>query len=455
MKSYEQYKRIIRLLAAMAILALEMSIYWIAWIAYFSEKAGTPFFKKGDWLMLAVYGILLLFFSCMYGGLRIGYLEKGNVLYSQILSITLVNMITYLQIALLAKKFLSVVPFFFMFICDVVVICIWTILANRIFQNLFPPRRLLLIYGNRPSLTLMTKMEGRKDRYEICEVMHIDEGQSVILPKIDAYDGVIICDVPSSQRNAVLKYCYGKSVRVYMTPKISEILTRSAEEIHLFDTPLLLVRSGHLTIEQQFMKRGIDIILSMLTLVVTSPFIVLTALAIKCCDGGPVLYKQQRLTMGGKRFYIYKFRSMYIDAEKDGVARLSSVGDDRITPVGRIIRKVRLDELPQLFNIIRGEMSIVGPRPERPEIAEQYKKEMPEFDYRLKVKAGLTGYAQIYGKYNTTPYDKLKLDLSYIQNYSIMLDIKLMIMTVKILFLKESTEGIVSGQATASPKGKP
>ena len=141
---------------------------------------------------------------------------------------------------------------------------------------------------------------------------------------------------------------------------------------------------------------------------------------------------------------------MRIDAEKDGVARLASAGDSRITRVGNFIRKVRLDELPQLFNILKGDMSIVGPRPERPEIAKQYESEMPEFSYRLRVKAGLTGYAQIFGKYNTTPYDKLKLDLHYIQNYSLMLDVKLMIQTVKILFMKESTEGIAAGQTTAT-----
>lgn len=450
MKSYDKYKRIIRLLAASFILALETGIYWWAWIHYFSDKAGSPFFRKGDWLMTAVYGILLLFFSRMYGGLRIGYLEKGNVMYSQMLSITLVNVITYLQIALLAKRFLSVVPFILLYICDIIIVCIWTLVTNRIFQKLFPPRKVLLIYGNRPSLTLMDKMECRKDRYEICEILHIDMGMENLQKKIIRYDGVIICDVPSTVRNGLLKYCYSQSIRVYLTPKISDILTRSAEEINLFDTPLLLVRNGEMNVEQQVVKRFMDVVISAMALTVASPFMLLTGIAIKCCDKGPIFYKQKRLTMNGREFYVYKFRSMYIDAEKDGIARLALKGDSRITPVGKFIRKTRLDELPQLFNILRGDMSLVGPRPERPEIAEEYKKFMPEFDYRLKVKAGLTGYAQIYGKYNTTPYDKLKLDLTYIQNHSIMLDIKLIILTVKIIFMKDSTEGIAEGQITAT-----
>ena len=139
-----------------------------------------------------------------------------------------------------------------------------------------------------------------------------------------------------------------------------------------------------------------------------------------------------------------------MDAEKDGIARLSAEGDVRVTPVGKIIRRTRIDELPQLFNILKGDMSLVGPRPERPQIAEEYRQYMPEFDYRLKVKGGLTGFAQIYGKYNTTPYDKLKLDLMYIENYSFRLDLKLILVTLKVIFMKESTEGVAEGQITAT-----
>ena len=450
MKSYEQYKRLIRFCTSIVILVVEVGIYWITWETYFSEAAGTPFFRKGDWLMMAVYSLMLLFFSRMYGGLKIGYLERGNVLYSQVLSVILVNMFTYLQIALLAKGFLNPLPFLLMFIVQVMAIGIWTYLANRLFEKLFPPRQMLLIYGNRPSLTLMDKMNCRKDRYQIKGMAHIENGLKIIEQMISEYDAVVICDVPSSIRNPILKYCYGQRKRVYMTPKISDILVRSAEDINLFDTPLIMSRNGRMSIEQAFFKRVMDIGIAGIVCVITLPLMAVTALAIKMQDGGPVLYKQKRLTLEGHEFYVYKFRSMKVDAEKDGVARLASAEDNRITPVGQFIRKVRLDELPQLFNILKGDMSIVGRRPERPEIAKQYEAEIPEFEYRLRVKAGLTGYAQIFGKYNTTPYDKLKMDLHYIQNYSLMLDVKLMIQTVKILFMKESTQGIAMGQTTAA-----
>ena len=175
----------------------------------------------------------------------------------------------------------------------------------------------------------------------------------------------------------------------------------------------------------------------------------LTAIAIKLYDGGPVFYKQVRCTEGAKQFKILKFRSMKVDAEKDGKARLASKNDSRITPIGRFIRATRIDELPQLLNILKGDMSFIGPRPERPEIIEQYMEEMPEFMFRMKVKAGLAGYAQVYGKYNTTPYDKLKLDLAYIENYSIWLDLKLLLLTLKVVLKPESTEGVDQSQTTA------
>ena len=268
----------------------------------------------------------------------------------------------------------------------------------------------------------------------------------------NGYDGVILWDIPAQIRNKLYKYCFGVGIRVYIMPKIPDILIKGADQLHLFDTPILLTREYVLSFEQRLAKRVIDFVCALLLCIIASPIMLLTAIAIKAYDRGPVFYKQIRCTRDMKEFYILKFRSMRVDAEKDGVARLAAKNDDRITPVGRFIRMVRIDELPQLFNILKGEMTFIGPRPERPEIIMQYMEGMPEFIFRTKVKAGLAGYAQVYGKYNTTPYDKLKLDLFYIENYSIWLDIKLMLLTLKILFRPESTEGVDNSQTTALKK---
>ena len=294
----------------------------------------------------------------------------------------------------------------------------------------------------------MQKISTREDKYQICNIIHYGEGLDAIMDLIHNYDAMIIGDIPAHERNQLLKMCFGQGIRTYTVPKISDIINRSSDNLNLFDTPLLLSRNEGLKIEQLFCKRLLDIVCSAIGLILTSPFFLVIAVMIKATDRGPVFYKQVRLTKDRKEFMIYKFRTMIQDAEKDGHARLAANDDDRILPVGKFLRATRLDELPQLINILKGEMSLVGPRPERPELAAEIEKELPEFAYRLKVKSGLTGYAQIYGKYNTTAYDKLKLDLTYIRNYSFFLDLKLMIMTPKIMLMKESSEGVIEHDAS-------
>ena len=298
-----------------------------------------------------------------------------------------------------------------------------------------------MLYQEYEPSDMLRKVKARKDRYLIKDVVSVDREWNEIVDIIDQSEAIMIYDVHSELRNKIVKYCYEKDVRLYITPKISDVLIRSSENIHLFDSPLLLLRNNGLSFEEKLIKRLIDIIVSLVVIVVTSPIMLVIAIAIKAYDRGPVFFKQKRCTLNGKVFEIHKFRSMIVDAEKEGLSVPASEKDPRITPIGNIIRATRLDELPQIFDILSGNMSLVGPRPERIEHVEKYTKDIPEFAYRLKVKGGLTGYAQIFGKYNTTAYDKLKLDLMYIQNYSILLDIKLILMTIKIVFMKESTEG--------------
>ena len=304
------------------------------------------------------------------------------------------------------------------------------------------------IKGNHDN-SLAEKFTARNDKYNIAGEISYDADIESISTVVDDYDAVLINDVPSETRNKILKVCFAKGKRVYITPKISDIIMRSTDMLAVFDTPLVLANNSPISITERIIKRVFDIFFSAFCLIVLSPLMILVSLAIFLYDRGPVFYRQTRYTKGGKTFKILKFRSMIPNAEKDGVARLAADKDDRITPVGRFIRACRLDELPQFFNILAGDMSFVGPRPERPEIADEYVKELPEFEFRLKVKAGLTGYAQIYGKYNTTSYDKLKLDMIYVENCSLLMDLKLLLLTLKVIFIKESTEGLDEGQITA------
>lgn len=444
-KTREQYKRLIKLsFAAVMLLGLCM-LYASVWIGYYNNQIlQMPFYRRGNWVMVLIYGILLAFFMNTYGGFKIGYLKNGNLIYSQIISVLFTNVLTYLQIAVIDRRFVNPVYLLPMTIAEIAFIVIWTMVFHLGYRSMFPPRKMLFVEGDRKDYHLMDKINARDDKYQICEVISYKKGTEAIQKRIDQYDAVVIGDMPSHERNLLLKYCYVSGIRSYSVPKISDVLLRSSDELTIFDTPLLLSRNMGLSIEQQWIKRLEDVVMAGIMMILFSPIFLIAAVSIKCTDRGPVFYTQERLTKDGKRFMIYKFRTMVVEAEKMSGPVLASERDPRILPIGRILRATRLDELPQILNILKGEMSVVGPRPERPVLAAQIEKNIPEFSYRLKVKAGLTGYAQVYGKYNTTSYDKLKLDLMYIRKYSLLLDLKLILMTPKIMLLKESTEGVTA-----------
>ena len=458
LRRMESFKRLINLALAAGCIALEIGIFAYNWLVHFQYsvvEALRNFGYKGHIVEIAFYGIMLLILTTMYGGMRLGYLRNVEIIFSQVFATVLALMFIYVELSIMAHQPFVPKVFLMMLTEQVITVIIYTNIANKIYRSIFPPRKLLLIHGERPIEDIYNKFESRRDKYRIEKTLCIREGMERVCQEIvHSYEkgecnAVVVWDVSTKERNIILKFCYARSIRIYIMPKITDVILSGAEELHIFDSPMLLTREFSMSMEQRFIKRTIDIVCSLILLVVAFPIMLITAIAIKLYDGGPVLYKQVRCTRGMKEFEIMKFRSMRTDAEKDGVARLAQKCDSRITPIGKFIRKCRIDELPQLINILRGDMSFIGPRPERPEIIRQYVEVMPEFVYRTKVKAGLAGFAQVYGKYNTTPYDKLKLDLIYIEHYSIWLDLKLMLLTLKVLFWPDSTEGVESEQVTA------
>lgn len=439
----DKFKRLISLSLAFLLVISLTAAFGFVWYYYYSDTIVLPYYRRGNWVLIGIYCMLVLVFFRAYGGFKLGYLKKTDMLYSQLISITCVDIVAYFLISLIGRHFLAFSPMLILTMIDWGFISLWTVFTNKLYFLIYPPRKLIILYGSHQAAALVLKMSQRVDKYMICESISINEDEDKIRELILKYEGVIICDIPANKRNNYVKFCYENSLRSYIAPKISDIIIRGADDIRLFDTPLLLSRNYGLDFEQQIVKRAFDIIFSAVFLILLSPVMLIAAAAVKLHDGGPVLYKQKRLTINGKIFEIYKFRSMIIDAEKQGGVQLASDNDPRITPVGKILRKIRMDELPQLINILKGDMSVVGPRPERPEFTELYKKEMPEFEYRLKVKAGLTGYAQVTGVYDTSPYDKLKMDLMYIENYSLRLDLQIILMTVKTMLFppKSNAQG--------------
>lgn len=445
-----QYKRIFMFWASVLFVAAQTAIYAWQWYNIYANIVLVKYYRRGNWAIIALYALYCVLFLKIFGGFKVGYLRNMDALYGQALAIFFQNVAAYLQLALLGlwRFGTHLEHFVYLVIIEAGLAILWTLLTRHLYAKIYPPHQMLLIYGDISPQNLISKLDSRQDRYQIRETIRLDAGMDAILEKIKEYDTIIIGDIPSHERNQFLKFCYWHEIRCYSIPKISDIIITGSDRIDLFDSILMLSRNNGLTIGERFFKRLMDIVISLVACVILSPIMLIIMIAIKAYDHGPIFYTQERITKDGKPFQILKFRSMIVESEEEG-ARLASANDDRITPVGHIIRRMHFDELPQLFNILKGEMSVVGPRPERREIFEQYEESIPEFKFRLKMKAGLTGYAQVYGQYNTVPYDKLKLDLTYIEEYSFWLDVKLCFLTVKILFQKEKSEGVDDSQTTA------
>ena len=342
----ETFKRLINLCLVGICLALEIAVFAYHWEADFKPSLVwelRDLWVKANVAEIALYGTILIFLSATYGGMRLGYQKNAEIIFSQVLSTFLANIIIYLQLSIMAHQLFVLNMFIVMMVKQTAIVLVYINVVNYLYKHIFPPRKLLLIHGNRPTKDLCGKFESRKDKYAVTRKAHIDEGYEKICRIIEESistgecTAVVLGDISTAQRDPLLKYCYGRSIRVYLLPKISDVILMGAEELHVFDSPMLLTREYSLSMEQRFFKRTIDIVCSLILLILASPIMLITAIVIKLYDRGPVLYKQIRCTVDQREFYIMKFRSMRTDAEKDGVARLAQKNDDRITPIGKFI----------------------------------------------------------------------------------------------------------------------
>lgn len=401
-----------------------------------------------------IYFIMIMLLGRIYRAYMVGTSRVRHLLYSQGLALTISATVGYVAVSVFKLRLINPVPLLLLLVVQMFWSALWSFLANRLYFRMNPSKKSVIIYADEEDLRTLREIEHFDRKFEVLRQVKDKDCRGALEEVLRGATVVFVAVADMDQRNEIIKYCITHSIQCYFPPKVSDVLIAGGDHMQAFSVPLVRVQRKSPPAEYLAIKRAFDILASLVAIILLSPFMLVTAIAIKAYDRGPVLYKQVRLTKNRKEFKVLKFRSMRVDAEKDGVARLSTENDDRITPVGKLIRKIRFDELPQLFNILKGDMAIVGPRPERPQIAEQYEKEIPSFGLRLQVKGGLTGYAQVYGRYNTEPYDKLKMDLMYINNMSIAEDLRIILATVKVLFMKESTAGIEDGQITASHKNE-
>lgn len=422
-------------------IVLLMIPFVICWTLYYEPRTTTVGSKQVSVLVMIIFFLICCYFGQRLDCFRVSILQIRDVIFGEVLATMITDIIMYILIWMLSIHLPNLIPGLITWGGQCVIGVIWAYVMHQSYFFTHPPLRTIVIYDERMGMENLIHTYGLEKRFNIKTVYPVES----IMDKLEVmeeFDAAFLCGIHSRERNIILKHCISHKIKLFMIPRIADVMMRGSEQIHMLHLPILKTQRYKPSIEYQIIKRTMDIVVSGIATIVLSPLFLITAIAVKS-DGGPAFYKQKRLTKDGKVFEILKFRSMRVDAEKYSGAVLSAgENDPRITKVGRIIRACRLDELPQLLNILKGDMSLVGPRPERPELQKEIEKEVPEFGLRLQAKAGLTGYAQVYGKYNTTFYDKLLMDLMYISKPSILEDLTIMLATVRILTSKESTEGV-------------
>lgn len=447
MKMLKKFQRTIVLLIK---LLLFVSLFAIFFLIFGNQNPWLLRSSRTAAICMLTFAVLGTAMMSIYGGYRIGVYKSKPIIHSMSLSAFITDFVTHFQLCIMNTNANNNQTFRYehpellllVMLLQFVVIVFFAYFGNYIFFSINSPEKCCVITSSKYSLNnIVPKIRKYKKQYVITDmILYTDDRLFDILNRCDT---VFLYDVPMSTRTMLIEYCYAKNKNIYYNFEMCDVVSLRSRTSILDDKPLVASQVKGLTFEQSVLKRIMDLGISAIGLIVSSPLMLACALAIKIEDGGKVFFKQKRATKGGKIFEVYKFRTM---KEAGAVNRSVTSDDDRITKVGKYLRKFRIDELPQIINIFKGEMSVVGPRPEMIENVDAYTKALPEFSYRLRVKAGLTGFAQIAGKYNTSPKDKLVMDLMYIEQYSVWLDIKLIFQTLTV-FLKasDSTEAFKTG----------
>ena len=441
-------KNILRKFDKSLILFLQLILYLLLMCIFIMimriENPAIAVLSRTMGITLTTYIISGLLFLRVYGRYDIGRKKSKPIIYSISLAVVLTDLVTYIQVMIMNTispnwrdiQFRSIHLLIAVIIVQIIVIILFVYGGNALYFRVHDPEKCCIVVEDKKSaIRVLKAIKKYKKQYKVESIINYNSVK--LYKKIDESKTVFLSSVPLDKRGEIIKYCYEKRKNIYISPEISDIVEASSEYYLLDDTTLLVYSASGLSMEQRIIKRLMDIVLALITGVIALPIGLICAVSIKLYDKGPVFFKQKRATINGKVFWVYKFRTMRENVEN----RSAQKNDDRITLPGKWLRKTRLDELPQILNILNGDMSFVGPRPEMIENVESYMEELPEFKYRLKVKAGLTGYAQIAGKYNTTPREKLLMDLSYIEGFSIWKDMQLLLQTVIVLLKKDSTEG--------------
>ncbi len=436
----QRLKRPYKVYILIADLFLIFISYVIAFLLRYKELPAynfIPFINASPYIIIAaivyldMYKVLSFFRKTVYDVL------KSIALLVALLGITTIAVTYMLQGFSFPRLILIVTP-----IIQFILLGSFNLVLLYWSRFMSGERTVMIICSSPGSNGIVEKVDHFLKSVKVEKKLVLDLSQEkIIMRRLKDMDEVFLsADIPAEFKAEVLKQCMGGKQVIYVVPHLFEISLINAKVMQLDDTPAFMIDKLGLSAEQAFVKRVFDLLLSLLGIIVLSPLLLLIILLIKVTSKGPAFYKQERMTKNNRSFALIKFRTMKQDAEDLTGPVLSEVNDPRVTRIGRILRKTRIDEFPQLFNVLKGDMSLVGPRPERPFFVEQFIHDLPEYEHRFAVKAGITGYAQIYGNYGTSPDNKLRFDLMYIRNYSLLLDIKLIIQTLRVFFTPGSAK---------------
>jgi exopolysaccharide biosynthesis polyprenyl glycosylphosphotransferase len=442
-----------------SIILLKRSLFWgesilfaLVWILYYNQLAFRTHILYGNVACIIIYVILYYLFSRTYHAFKIATYPIAETVFSQFLSFGFSDFLLWIGCNLAYRHYANLLLGIITVALQVLLAIVLVTVSKQYYIHHIIPSPTLIIYGRQGVEYFKQKLMLKYSHlFDFNQVISADESMDKLCQAIQNNQVVFLYQVGEDRRMPLFEYITSQKKQFYITPRVEDVVMQGFSSRNLIDTPIMKFDYIYDDKIKMIIKRICDIIFGCLFFVILSPTFLIAAIAIKAEDHGPVFFYQERCTQNNRIFKIIKFRSMIVDADKSGNVHPAEKGvDPRITKVGRVIRKYRIDEIPQLINVIKGDMSFVGPRPEYKEFVKKYIETTPEFAYRSRVKAGLTGLGQIYGKYNTTPYDKVLWDLEYIENQSFLLDMKIVLLTIKILFMKESTEGVAEGQTTAS-----
>jgi exopolysaccharide biosynthesis polyprenyl glycosylphosphotransferase len=376
--------------------------------------------------------------------------REHHLAFSVFTSILLINVFMMALPFFGVLYYVQVTTLFIIVLLECLSMGIWILFFHKYWLKCNPPVSTVLVCDDPARGKALARkinlhtMANRIDR--VISYSAVD-----LIAKIEPFKAVIIAQPSSEARSEIVFQCWEMQKKLIVVPDLYELIINNATLLQFDDIMAYQVKSFGLSWSQRFLKRAFDVCASALALILLSPLMLVLAVIVKR-DGGSALFSQKRVTRNGKVFSLYKFRTMIPDAEKYTGPMLALKDDPRITKCGKWLRQTRLDEIPQFWNVLIGDMSIVGPRPEREYFINLYKKALPEYQYRTNVRAGITGLAHILGKYNTPPEERIKLDLTYIQNYSFSLDMKIIIDTIRVVFTKEYAEGVETKEESEARK---